>query len=377
MPEEVTSLVELSTAAEPPLIAPDAWAPGSEAAAILDAVAQIVVVLDAERRIVFANAAALAATGARSVAEVIGRRLGESLACERAVAGGCGAADGCGTCGALRSIVSAELGGNCEHDCRLLQVGTARAMQFRVAGKPAVVGGEQYTMVTLTDISHESRRRNLERIFFHDLLNTAGAMSGYLQLIDSVDGEERDQVSRSLLRLIDTLVEEIRSQRDLMLAENGELPVRPSEFRTMPLLKEVVANYRNQPAADGKFIFVAEGTADAVVRSDRGLLVRALGNLVKNALEASVSGDHVLIGCDREADGLVFWVHNRVAMPREVQLQMFHRAYSTKGSGRGLGTYSVKLLTTHYLAGKVGFSSTPQAGTRFFIKLPVTLPAAP
>ena len=53
-----------------------------------------------------------------------------------------------------------------------------------------------------------------------------------------------------------------------------------------------------------------------------------------------------------------FWVNNPAVMPREVQLQVFKRSFSTKGSGRGIGTYSMRLLVSRYLGGSVDFEST-------------------
>jgi hypothetical protein len=61
-------------------------------------------------------------------------------------------------------------------------------------------------------------------------------------------------------------------------------------------------------------------------------------------------------------------------MPREVQLQIFQRSFSTKADrGRGIGTYSVKLFVERYLKGTVGFVSAEPGGTTFS----VTLPRAP
>ena len=95
--------------------------------------------------------------------------------------------------------------------------------------------------------------------------------------------------------------------------------------------------------------------------------------MLKNALEACRSGQSVLAGC-REVGGCVqFWVHNPSFIPREVQLQLFQRSFSTKGTGRGLGTYSMKLLSERYLKGQVFFTSTPEAGTTFTAAYPLEL----
>jgi sensor histidine kinase regulating citrate/malate metabolism len=57
-------------------------------------------------------------------------------------------------------------------------------------------------------------------------------------------------------------------------------------------------------------------------------------------------------------------------IPRDVQLQLFQRAFSTKGMGRGWGTYSIRLLTERYLGGRVGFISTKKHRTVFTISIP-------
>jgi sensor histidine kinase regulating citrate/malate metabolism len=106
-----------------------------------------------------------------------------------------------------------------------------------------------------------------------------------------------------------------------------------------------------------------------VVFTDGVLLGRVLGNLIKNALEASSRGQTVTVAFDNSRYPL-FTVHNPAVMPEEVQLQMFQRSFSTKeGKGRGIGSYSVKLLTEKYLRGKVWFTSCRDVGTTFFVSL--------
>ncbi len=54
---------------------------------------------------------------------------------------------------------------------------------------------------------------------------------------------------------------------------------------------------------------------------------------------------------------------------------MFNRTFSTKGEGRGIGTYSIKLLTENYLKGTVSFVSNESKGTVFSIKVRREFPA--
>ena len=67
------------------------------------------------------------------------------------------------------------------------------------------------------------------------------------------------------------------------------------------------------------------------------------------------------------------WVLQGV-MAEDVRLQLFTRYFSTKEAGRGLGTYSARLLTEEYLGGALSFRSEPGEGTTFSVQLPERLP---
>ena len=92
--------------------------------------------------------------------------------------------------------------------------------------------------------------------------------------------------------------------------------------------------------------------------------------MLKNALEASRQGDTVSLGADARHGQLHLWVHNPAVIPDEYQQRIFQRDFSTKGAGRGLGTYSMQLLS-RLLSGDVTFTSETGSGTRFTLTLPI------
>jgi signal transduction histidine kinase len=96
--------------------------------------------------------------------------------------------------------------------------------------------------------------------------------------------------------------------------------------------------------------------------------------MVKNALEASGCGDMVRTGLGVKKNRVEFWVRKPRPMPREIQLQVFQRSFSTKGKGRGLGTYSMKFLSERYLHGTVRFESSEEEGTVFRASFPIAFP---
>jgi signal transduction histidine kinase len=221
------------------------------------------------------------------------------------------------------------------------------------------------------DISHEKRRRVLERIFFHDVLNTAGGVRGLAGLIADSSPTDIPELARLLGLSSDQLVDEILSQRDLAAIESGEFRPHPIKCSLRTFLNTTARLCATHEAAKGRTIVVEPGAPTDAIVTDRSLLMRVMGNMIKNALEAEPAGAVIRVGADRTADGgWALWVRNATVIPRTVQLQVFQRSFSTKGEGRGLGTYSMKLLTERFLKGKASFTSTEEAGTEFRITIP-------
>lgn len=88
-------------------------------------------------------------------------------------------------------------------------------------------------------------------------------------------------------------------------------------------------------------------------------------------MEASKKGEIIEIGNLADGKHITIFIKNSASMSDEVRHQIFQRAFSTKGFGRGIGTYSVKLLTEKYLGGKVSFTTNQKEGTTFVIELPI------
>jgi signal transduction histidine kinase len=239
-----------------------------------------------------------------------------------------------------------------------------------VTGTPLEINGETYSLVALADISHEKRRRALERIFFHDVINSAGGLEGRILLLDKRAPDALREHVRLLRAGVHHVLEEILAQRDLIAAECNELAVDLQPVQSREVLEKVVHLYDNHPVARQRGLRIDSGSASIDMVTDPRLLTRILGNLIKNALEASRPGDVVTVGCVEAANDVRFRVHNPTHMPPNVQLQVFNRSFSTKGSGRGLGTYSVRLLTERYLEGKASFTTNAESGTTFLVTLP-------
>lgn len=339
---------------------------------IIDAIPTSVLVLNKNRQIVFANKAFLSSLQLESSDSIVGLRPGELLDCTHAddFKAGCGTSKNCIACGAVRAILAGQQGNSVTEECRILTKNFS-AYDYKVHTAPLDTPEERFVVFSITDISGEKRREALERIFFHDVLNTAGGIRGFAEMLEVIPQNELPEYSKILTGLASHLIDEIQAQRDIFSAEKGELRVAFRELDSNEILRSIVNLYSQHPVAAGKGIKLIPGDVAMTLYTDERLVRRVLGNLVKNALEAIEEDDFITIRGKRYFNHYVFCVQNKQVMPKMVQLQIFNRSFSTKGLGRGLGTYSVKLLTEKYLHGRAGFISNKEHGTLFYAIIPV------
>ncbi len=343
---------------------------------LFSVIPNVILILNQERQTVYCNHALLEILGLTDYNSVLGNRPGELLSCIHSteMPGGCGTSESCSTCGAIESVLAAQQTGEKEmRECRITvkKGDSIESLDIKVVSSQIDIAGKPYTTVHIMDISDEKRRRVLERIFFHDILNTAGIISGITEIIDEIKEKAvADEFMRQLNITSHRLIDEIKSQRQLLQAENGELEANLQIINSKSFLQGLILEYSNHLVAKNKLIILDKTAEDVIFSSDNTLLGRVVSNLIKNALEASAEKETVLLDCKQTMNSIIISVHNPAYIPRKIQLQIFQRSFSTKGTNRGIGTYSIKLLTEKYLKGTVHFTSNEEDGTTFFITLP-------
>jgi signal transduction histidine kinase len=339
-----------------------------------DALPCLLIVVNAHRQIVFANQRFLDVLSPQQRSKgVLGRRPGEVLDCAHAFEqeGGCGASESCARCGALNSVLASQTAAGDSREGRIMRSRNSEVLEMRVWTTPVEIDGERFSILAALDITHEKRREVLERIFLHDLYNVAYGLTWYADFLAKSGPEKAREFCDNIQRLARELIDEIDAQRTLVQAENGTLTLKRERLGSVQLLQHALELYRRHPVAQDRLMSLAADAQDVVLVTDGALLLRVLCNLVKNALEACRVGETVTVGCGAVDGQVEFRVHNPGFIPRDIQLQIFLRSFSTKGAGRGVGTYSIKLLTERYLRGSVSFTSSPGQGTTFRVRYPL------
>lgn len=342
---------------------------------IMDSMPEILAVLTSSRQVIAANHAMLVFLGLGEGEFQPGPRPGELVGCIHSCVSphGCGSSQYCSQCGALNTIME-SLANNqmATGECRITfnKDGCKASLDLSLWCTPFEVQGHRFSILAGVDISDKKRREALETIFFHDILNTFSVLLGNIELLTEQNSRVDPSLVESMRGAARSLSEDISAQRDVMWAEQGEIRVYPSVVNTKDILTgltDIYANWRGQ----ARNLSLDTDCEELVMETDPILLRRVLGNMLKNAIEASEPGQKVTAGCWRSGGRVEFWVRNQAEMPEDVQLCVFQRSFSTKGKGRGQGTYSMRLLTERYLGGEVDFVSRPGQGTTFFARFPV------
>ncbi|OGS54866.1 MAG: hypothetical protein A3J79_08545 [Elusimicrobia bacterium RIFOXYB2_FULL_62_6] len=339
----------------------------------LDGMLNFTLILNRQRQAVFVNKALAGFLKNHGIHDPTGLRFGEISGCGHPAesAGGCGTTEACCYCGSAQAMACALEGKEGVNECRILSRKSGDELDLRIQARPFKYAGEDFLLISIADISDEKRRHVLERLFFHDIINTAGGVQGLISLMQDAKPEEAVTYVPAAANASTRLLDQILSQKDLAAAERGELQVKNEEVEAAHFLAGIVDLFKAHEVAKNKKLLVSGNCSGLSLRTDKTLLARVIGNMAKNALEAESPGAAVELSCAATPDGVSFTVRNPTPMPDEVRLQVFQRSFSTKGAGRGLGTYSIRLLTERYLKGKVSFASGP-SGTVFTAEYPLS-----
>jgi putative PEP-CTERM system histidine kinase len=114
------------------------------------------------------------------------------------------------------------------------------------------------------------------------------------------------------------------------------------------------------------------------VKAEREKLVRVIGHLVQNAIEATPYTGKVGVTLDREDNWAVLTVADTGAGMDAtfIRERLFRPFASTKGTGMGIGAYECKEYVQE-LNGAIQVTSTPGRGTRFNVRLPLITETKP
>jgi len=215
--------------------------------------------------------------------------------------------------------------------------------------------------------------REMAKQVAHDIKNPLTPMKLNLQYLQkAIENQDPDlndkylNVSQSLIRQIDSLTD---------MANNFSNFARvPQAFpEIITISEELNALISLYGATEFMQITSRYKNEFLKVYMDKNHFSRAIGNILKNAIQAVVIGNQgdIEVALEEESGSALITIRdNGIGISEAMEPFVFVPNFSTKTSGSGIGLSTSKTLIEH-AGGSISFQSKPQEGTKFFIRLPL------
>jgi two-component system phosphate regulon sensor histidine kinase PhoR len=337
----------------------------SQLEAVIEAMEEAVLVVDADERVVLANPRLrelFASPGAAMPPE--GRPLLEEVRHAEVV-------------DTLRAALHKG-----ETQLREASVGPVsdRRVRFQVAPftQPDGSAGAVAVFHDVTDLRRvEAIRRDFVANASHELKTPLTSIRGYAErLADMKLPDHAGSAVEAIVvnaRRLQSLVEDLL---ELSRIESGSVPLRPEPVDLPDLLRRLLRDLEPRLRA-GTLALDVQAPADARVWADRRAVEQVLGNLLDNAIKYTAAGGRIEIQV-RPGPGQRLQVSvadTGLGIPRKDLPRIFERFYrvdpgrSRALGGTGLGLAIVKHLV-QAMGGQLGVESQLGQGTRFWVELP-------
>ena len=221
---------------------------------------------------------------------------------------------------------------------------------------------------TLVENAH--LREDVERMTRHDLKNPLTAIINTSEsLLESkyLGGEQKEQIE-TVRKSSYTILGMIDRSMDLYKMETGQYKLNSESIDIVSITQSVVDDARVNAKEYGITVLF-DAPDNCLVSAEQLLTFSMLGNLVKNAVEASPKKGNVSVSvsCD---ESVSISIHNQGVIPEEIRDNFFEK-YVTSGkeSGTGIGTYSARLMA-EVQGGSIAFETTEAGGTTLTVTLP-------
>jgi len=271
-----------------------------------------------------------------------------------------------------------------EIDGRVFAITLSPISPGEAGGGPA--GGHHGVVVVLRDVTRDRAAAKMKSEFVaqvaHELRTPLSSIRAYVEML--VDGEAADEKTRReyydiiqtsanrLGRLIDNIL-------NISRIEAGTVRINKEPVAISLIVKEVVDSMR--PQAEAKKITLTQELAPVVdrIQADRDLIYQAVLNLVSNAVKYTPAGGNVLVrmaGLPERGAMRIEVSDTGVGIPKEDLPRMFEKFFRVEANkavagGTGLGLNLVKQIVETVHGGEMSLVSEPGKGSTFAMTLPL------
>lgn len=207
--------------------------------------------------------------------------------------------------------------------------------------------------------------RQVERKFYHDLLNLASSARGISEVITEVDEKTRSEMLSLLGSISETMIETINLRRLYCGLLASDLKTNPCSVDCEKLLHRLVQIYSKHTLSDNKTLCLSPvlkmtSSQKITLTTDKDILQGALGYGIRTALESSPAGSTITVGMKtishQGASQVLFDLTFPGSLSEEQKSLVFKRP---EGEACGLTSHSAHIfhaLVTQVLSGSVSWT---------------------
>lgn len=211
----------------------------------------------------------------------------------------------------------------------------------------------------------------------HDLRSPLTRIRGLAEnaAIQAAPGSERAELAGSIVEECDRLGQMINTMLEIAEAEAGVQRLALARLEPATLVMQALELYEG--VAEERGIALASDLQPTpALNGDRRRLLRALANLIDNALKYTPAGGRVEVILARQGNGVEIAVRDSgPGIPAAELGHLFERFYRGDRSrhlpGNGLGL-SLARAVAHAHGGEIRVESQPGEGSTFVLSLPLT-----
>ncbi|MBX3059557.1 MAG: HAMP domain-containing protein [Anaerolineae bacterium] len=250
-------------------------------------------------------------------------------------------------------------------------------------------GGRMGTVMVLRDITREAEADSLKDDFIttmsHELRTPLTVVKVYADLLNrSANGhlpEQQHLYLEKILKAGSELEQHIQKMISISEIQAGTLNLKRENFSFTALVNQITHRWQPPMAQKGIHFSVEQPAHELTIHGDSDRLQWAIDNLVENALNYTPAGNSVRLEVYERGNAVCLDViDSGVGIASADQRYIFERFFRAKNEqnfserGIGLGLFITKeLLTLH--GGQISVSSKPGAGSTFHCELPLTVAA--
>ncbi|KAB2331760.1 PAS domain S-box protein [Bacillus mesophilum] len=243
-----------------------------------------------------------------------------------------------------------------------------------INGKTAgmIVQGKDITKLRMTEeklrLSEKlSAVGELSASIAHEIRNPLTSLKGFVQLLERENEKHHFyyRIMQEELDRINYIVSEL-----LLLAKPQEVRFVKADMQT--ILFNVTSLLKTEATLFNVSIDLKRAKFPAEIECEPNQLKQLFINIIKNAVEASISGGKVTVSFHIEQNEAIVSIKDTgIGIAEEDLRKLGEPFYSSKETGTGLGlTVSYRIVQLH--KGTMSFNSKVSEGTEVLIRLPLT-----